>query len=167
MDLANADAEVRMQVSRVTQLGGHSFLDLIPSAVSSLGLKLLVQSGESVLAPSSAITRIALPENSSLKNMRVEYLLPERGNPTIVPPEVDPVLYFDRSLKQFVAVDDSQIVSDALLIARPLFRGADGPKTDDGYAEFELLDYEGPKLNPRMPGVSTESLPAPFQGRSL
>ena len=154
-----AESLVRVKLSRLTQLGGHSFLDLIPSDPGSSELAVQLQAGESVLAPSAALVRIAPSRHASSKNFRVEYLLPERGNPTIVPAEVDPVLYFDRSLEQFVAVDNSQVVSEALLIAKPLFRGEESDVDASGYEQFELLDYEGPKLSPRMPGVSVENLP--------
>lgn len=160
-----AESLVRVKLSRLTQLGGHSFLDLIPSNGGS-ELAVQLQAGESVLAPSAALLRIAPPENASSKKFRIEYLLPERGNPTIVPAEVDPVLYFDRSLKQFVAVDDSQVVSEALLIAKPLFRGEESGVEGNGYEQFELLDYEGPKLSPRMPGVSVEDLPVQIMRES-
>lgn len=156
-----AESSVGVKLSRVTQLGGHSFMDIIPESLAGDGLSVQLQAGESVLAPSFALLRIAPPEGGSLRKLRVEYLLPERGNPTIVPADVDPVLSFDRSLNQFVAIEDSQIVSEALLIARPLFRGQENDADIGSYEQFELLDYEGPKLSPRMPGVSIQDLPTP------
>lgn len=150
---------VRLNLSRVTQVGGNSFVDLVPRDDYKAAMMVRVQCGESVLAPTAGLLRIATTESMQRKNIQVEFLLPERGNATIIPPGVDPVLCFDRSLKQFVKLDQTQVVSESLLIARPVFRGADSMGGSNANEHFELLDYEGPKLSPHMPGISLSELP--------
>jgi hypothetical protein len=157
--LDSSHSPLRLSISQVTQVGGHSFVDVIPHRDHSGQFLIQMQCGESVLAPSTGLIRIAASESMTLKDPHVEFLLPERGNATIIPPEVDPVLCFDRSLGQFVKLTDTQIVSESLLIAKPLFRGAESPDLPFANQHFELLDYEGPKLNPQMPGISVPDLP--------
>ena len=152
-----ASASLRLTLSQVTQAVGHSFLDFVTEnpGVDSVGVQ--IRCGESVLAPSAALVRIALPAGTESPNIKVEFLLPERGNPTVVPPAVDPVVYFDRSLNQMVRLADSKIVAESLLIAKPVFRSASGDTTD--FEQFELLDFEGPKLSQQMPGIDASALP--------
>ncbi|MCP4783789.1 MAG: hypothetical protein GY903_19710 [Fuerstiella sp.] len=147
----------RLTLSQVTQAVGDSFLDIVAEtqAVKSVAVQFLC--GESVLAPSEALLRIALPAGADSQAIKTEFLLPERGHPTVVPPTVDPVVYFDRSLNQMVRLAESQIVAESLLIAEPIFRNATGDLT--GFQQFELLDFEGPKLSQQMPGIDASALP--------
>ncbi len=157
---SSADVNLNFAVSHVTQVGGTGFLDIVSETARPENLRIQLQCGESVIAPSLAIIRVAGPENWPMNRAKVEFLLPERGNPTIVPPDVHPVVAFDRSLNQLVELSDSQIVVESLLIAKPLFRGTtDSTEKTNIYSEFELLDYEGPKLSSQMPGVMFEALP--------
>ena len=113
-----------------------------------------------MIAPSAAIVRVAGSESFRLTDVHVEFLLPERGNPTIIPPDVHPVVAFDRSLNQLVELSESQVLVESLLIAKPLFQGkSEFANQAESYSEFKLLDYEGPKLSPQMPGVNTTELP--------
>jgi hypothetical protein len=147
----------RLTLSQVTQAAGHSFLDVVAESPTIRSVEVRIQCGESVLAPSAALLRIALPVGSDAKGIKAEFLLPERGNPTVVPPSVDPVVYFDRSLNQMVRLAESQIVAESLLIAEPIFRAASEDTTR--FEQFELVDFEGPKLSPKMPGIDGNSLP--------
>ena len=147
----------RLTLSQVTQATGPSFLDIVAENPAVRSVEVRIQCGESVLAPSAALVRIALPAGAKAHAIRAEFLLPERGNPTVVPPSVDPVVYFDRSLNQMVRLAESQIVAESLLIATPVFRAASEDSTR--YDRFELLDFEGPKLSPKMPGIDGSSLP--------
>ncbi|MCR9199617.1 MAG: hypothetical protein NXI04_13295 [Planctomycetaceae bacterium] len=150
--------DVRCELSRVTQVGGHAFWDVVPKGDSSSRVNLALRCGESVLAPSAAVIRVAPPETLSAEAIRVEFLLPERGNPAIVPPDVDPVVYFDRSLRQFTELNSESVLLDALLLAKPVFRGAQSG-TADPRAAWELVDYQGPKLNAELPGFRQAELP--------
>lgn len=165
-DITHAsDTSLGFDLNHVTHVGGTGFLDIVSESVRPSSLLIQLLCGESVVAPSAAIIRVAGPEDWSMSRLKVEFLLPERGNPTIIPPDVHPVVGFDRSLNQLVELPDDQLVVDSLLVARPLFQGTSTNSTatnstdTSDYAEFELLDYEGPKLSPRMPGVVTTTLP--------
>lgn len=146
-----------LTLSQVTQATGHSFLDIVAENPTIRSVEVQIQCGESVLAPSAALVRIALPAGANSMALKAEFLLPERGNPTVVPPSVDPVVYFDRSLNQMVRLEESQIVAESLLIAAPVFRTAS--EGSSRFKRFELLDFEGPKLSPKMPGIDGASLP--------
>ncbi|HIE99360.1 MAG: hypothetical protein ABGZ23_04595 [Fuerstiella sp.] len=152
-----ASASPRLTLSQVTQAAGHSFLDIVAETPAVKSVAVQIRCGESVLAPSAALLRIALPAGANSHAIKVEFLLPERGNPTVVPPTVDPVVYFDRSLNQMVRLADSQIVAESLLIAEPIFRSESADMTD--FMQFELLDFEGPKLSQHMPGIDASALP--------
>ena len=160
--------DVRCDMTRVTQIGGHSFWDVVPTGDSSRDVRITIRSGESVLAPAAAVVRLAPSATQSAENVRIEFLLPEQGNPTIVPPEVNPAVYYDRSLGQMTEFDSSHVHSESLLFARPVFRGkpeADAPADTSGAADadpraaWELIDYEGPKLNAELPGFRLAELP--------
>ena len=153
---------VRMSVSRVTHVGGVSFLDAVLSDAKPQELLIQIQCGESVLAVSTGLVQIAGPTDWPLSRVRVECLLPEQGNPTIVPPDVPTAIGFDSSLNAVIALQPTQVRAEALLIAQPSFRGESKiASRSSRFAAFELLDYEGPKLSPRLPGVDVAELPQP------
>ncbi len=66
-------------------------------------------------------------------------------------------MHFDRSLNQLVELPSNQVVAESLLLADPVFRTLQNG--DDPLYAFELIDYEGPKLSLRLPGVDVASLP--------
>lgn len=157
----NSQAVVELTATGITQTGGVSFLDAVvfDSALPQLQVRLTC--GESVLAVTTGLVQIAAPNAWPLDRAEVECLLPERGNPTIVPPGVRTAIGFDAALNSVVALQESQIRAEALLIATPIFRrGITLPTTDTTDSAFELLDYEGPKLSQKLPGVDLSKLPA-------
>lgn len=143
-------------ISHITQVGGPAFIDVAVTSASAAGFRLEAECGESVLSPTDAVIRIAGPREWRPTQSHVAFLLPERGNPVIISPGVDPVIYFDRLLNQLVALDDDFVRADALLLAEPVFAAAD-PQSE--LARFRLIDFEGPKLSARMPGVDVTALP--------
>ena len=131
-------------------------------------LQVRVTFGESVLAVTTGLIQIASPEAWPLQRAEVECLLPERGNPTIVPPGVLTAVGFDAGLNSVVALQDSQIRVEALLIANPVFRTDRSLSTTAvPDAAFELTDYEGPKLSQQLPGVELSKLPPLFSRNSF
>ncbi|MEQ9412149.1 MAG: protein kinase [Fuerstiella sp.] len=157
-DLGSGRSAPEVNISRLTQVGGTSFLDLILKPGHAEDLRLDIRCGESVLAPSSALVRVAGPSGWSPDGIQVSFLLPEHGNPTIIPSGVHPVIRFDRSLNSLVAVPDAQILAESLLIAAPEFQGK-AESAGDSLSAYQLINYEGPKLSPRLPGVDVSSLP--------
>ncbi len=152
-----ASTSVRFDISHVTQVGGHGFVDIVSSAQRPTESRIEIECGESVLAPKVALVRLAGGDGWSSANSQVAFLLPERGNPTIVPPNVDPAVYFDRSLNQLVALPENQVVAESILFAAPVFRTP--AAGEDPLLGFQLVDYEGPKLSLRLPGADVTALP--------
>ena len=155
---------VRLEMSRVTQLGGRSFLDL---AFSGTGTVRPVElfCADSVLTPRTALVRLASDQPDwNPAQVLVRFRLPEQGGPMVVLPEVNPVVFFDRSLGQLAAVPDSQIYAESLLLATPRF--AEGEHGESPVAAAQLEDFDGPKLGPDMPGVNIIHLPAPIENVS-
>jgi hypothetical protein len=150
-----------LYLNRITQARGRSTVDVFCATAATRPQHLLLETGESVVAPTVALVRWAGSERWTPQHAMVRFVLPERGNPTIVPPNLDPVVVLDRSLQQLVALPDSQLVLESLLLADAEFRGAgtadvDGTETD--FRAFEVLDYAGPKLNTEMPGCDVSRL---------
>ena len=153
-------ALIKLEMDRVTQTQGRSMMDISLESAETENLRVDITCGESVFAPTTGLVRIAGPVDWPRSNARVEFLLPERGNPTIVAPDVLPAVFLDRSLKSLVALDQKQLTVESLLIAVPTFRSVDlTTSANTEVSGFELLDYEGPKLSPVLPGVDISRLP--------
>lgn len=160
------NAAFKMTVDRVTQVGGLNFLDAVVPTEKPKSLRVQMTCGESVLAVSGALVQVAAPKNWPLKRATVECLLPQRGNPTIIPPGVRTAVGFDSGLNAVVALQESQVRAEALLIAEPIFRGtsAHDDAANDADTAWQLLNFEGPKLSLQMPGVDVTMLPQLFDG---
>lgn len=160
----NSSDSIRLVASHLTQVGGVSFLDAVLPDSTLPELRIQVECGESVFAVRTGLVQIAAAGNWPLSRAQVEFLLPERGNPSIVLPDVQTAIAFDSTLNAVVGLAETQMRTEALLIANPVFREeADGRMEDNSFAAFELLDYEGPKLSQEMPGVEVDRLPIPVQ----
>lgn len=149
---------IAIKVNQVTQVEGLTFLDAVVLDAAKESLSIQMTCGESVMAVSTGLIQIAAPPDWPLENTKVECLLPERGNPTILPPGVRTAIGFDSSLNSIVGLQDFQVRAEAILIATPVFRGAAQDRTTPD-AGCELLDYEGPKLSQQLPGANLARLP--------
>lgn len=159
----------RLDMHRVSARDCVSVLDVVVREPQIPQILVDVQGGESVLAPRQALLRIAAPAGWPMSRMQTEFRLPETGNPTIVPPGTETAVFFDAELKSFVRLAEQQVQSGSLLIAAPLFVAdsedaapvspAAGDHRSLRAAGFQLLDYEGPKLNAVMPGIDATLLP--------
>jgi hypothetical protein len=145
-------------MNQVTQRGGSSFADVICGAVGS-SLQIDLTCGESVLTPAQALVRLASTKADwTPQNVSVAFRLPQRANPTIIrPSSVNSVVWFDRSLKQRVALPDNQILSESLLMAEPEFDSSASGSLSFGSAR--LIDFDGPKRGQQLPGVDVTQLP--------
>lgn len=166
-----ADRDWHLQISKVTSRGGQSVLDVVVREAQIPSVSVRMSGGESVLAPGLALIRVAAPTGWPMNQFRAEFRLPETGNATIVPPGIEWALYFDPQLKSFVRLAEQQVLAESLLIAAPEFgSGSAGmpaaslpvqPDSDSSrLSGYELLDFEGPKLNAVMPGIDRTRLPA-------
>ena len=154
------DVSIAVAATRVTQVRGLTFIDATISDAATPSLNVELTCGESVLAVSTGLIQVAAPENWPLARAMIKCLLPERGNPTIIPPGVHTAIGFDAGINSVVALHDEQVRAEALLIASPVFRQASVEEShlrDD--AGWQLLDYEGPKLSQQLPGANIAGLP--------
>ncbi len=150
-------AALSYELTRVSQVSGDSFLDVLLSGDEAApGVLVRCSSGESVLAVGIGLVRfVSSAQVWSAENLQVEFPLRDRGNPTIVPVSVSPAVYFDRSLASVVQLNAAQTEIESLLFADPVFRGqSTSAGATSPFAEYELLDYEGPKLSSvNLPGA--------------
>lgn len=159
-------------LERVTQRWGQSVCDLVVKNPRASTVVLRMVCGESVLAPRQAIVRAVVPPGWSPAKLGCEFLLPETGNPAVVPPGLHPFICYDADLRSFVALPEQQVVCDSLLIADLRFRGNaphEAPDASDSASapsalnvpatESELVDFEGPRLTAEMPGIKAALLP--------
>ena len=149
---------IQLNMNQVTQRGGSSFADVICGGAGS-SLQIDLTCGESVLTPAEALVRLASTQAEwTPQNVNVAFRLPQRANPTIIrPSSVNPVVWFDRSLKQRVALPDNQILSESLLMAEPEFDSSASGLSSFGSAR--LVDFDGPKRGQQLPGVDVTQLP--------
>lgn len=150
-------ARVRLNMDRVTQLGGRSFADVVSSKGSgSMWVELTC--GESVLTPEEALVRLGSADSQwTADGVTVAFRLPSRANPVIMQPAAVPVVWFDPSLRQKVALAEAQIISESLLMADPEFDSS--PSTSGSFDSARLIDFDGPKRGDRLPGVDVTALP--------
>jgi eukaryotic-like serine/threonine-protein kinase len=141
---------------RVTQRFGFSLFDIVVrnSAVETVQLRTIC--GECVFDPATALVRFVGPADWETDRFRTEFLLPESGNPAVVDPAVARMIYLDRTLGHLVEAAPEQMVADSLLYSVPEFANATG---DGGIRESEIVDFEGPKLSPVLPGIIATELP--------
>jgi hypothetical protein len=77
---------------------------------------------------------------------------------------VTPVVYIDPRLRQPVSLPEPQLTDNSVLLAELIFD--EQPSSTDGtsnetseWSSSALLDFEGPKLTPVMPGIDVKQLP--------
>ena len=146
----------------VTQRFGFSLIDGVihPNGISQLRLSLT--SAECVYDPQMAIVRLGVPATWKPEAMQVQFRASETGNPTVVPPAIQHVVYVDKALGQLVSLPDSQITENTLLLADLTFGASSTGAADTVSSEWSastLEDFEGPKLTEIMPGIDVSRLP--------
>lgn len=149
-----------VRTDRLTVSQSNSLMDLIMGDTATV-LMLQVECSESVFATSSStggLLRIAGPEKWEPDKLQVLFTAPNQGNGAILSSEVNPVIYLDRSLSQMVALKEEQIENRSLMLVDPIF-SASGQRSP--WAGFQLIDFDGPKLSPQLPGVDITRLPVP------
>ena len=146
----------------VTQRFGFSLIDGVihPNGISQLRLSLT--SAECVYDPQMAIVRLGAPATWKPEAMQVQFRAGETGNPAVVPPATQHVVYVDKALGQMVSLPDLQITENTLLLADLTFRASSTDTADTVGSEWSastLDDFEGPKLTEIMPGIDVSRLP--------
>lgn len=150
---------VPLNMSQVTQRNGRSFADMIRGKSSPPApLHLDIVCGDSVVAPTQALVRLASTDAQwAPTEETIAFRLASGANPTIMLPSVTPVVWFDRSLKQNVALPESQILLESFLMAEPQFDS--GAPASHSFATARLVDFDGPKRGQQLPGVNIDLLP--------
>lgn len=159
---ASMSAPWPLTIHRITQPTGLTFADFLIPDQSASACKVAMTAGESVLTPTLALVQFASRNESAANQSRIEFRLPERGNAIIVPPQIASAVVWDQSLKSVVELAPDQIYSGAILSAEPRFRGQVSAKPGQPkspWQAFELIDYEGPKLTTKLPGIQVTTLP--------
>ena len=87
----------------------------------------------------------------------VAFFLPGRSGVTLIPDDVPPAVWLDRSLKHMVQLPDSQTLAESLLVANMKFGSSDEEQSPLEAAR--LLDFDGPHTNTGLPGVDFKQLP--------
>ncbi len=164
-EFSKGDSEAwEMTCKNVTQRFGFSLLDAIvhPGGLSQVSIALT--SIESVYDPQKAILRLQAPESWQPDAMHVLFRSGETGIPAVVPPNIESVVHFDKSLGQLVSLPELQVTENYLLLAeltfeKPAANSNPGSEAPSEWASAALADFEGPKLTAVMPGVDVTRLP--------
>lgn len=145
----------------VTQRFGFSLIDVVVHPTGIRRLSLSLTSAECVYEPQMAIIRLRAPATWQPGAMQVQFRAGETGNPAVVPPATQHVVYIDETLGRPVSLPESQITENSLLLADLTFAafsasGANGSE----WSASSLEDFEGPKLTEIMPGIDIKRLPS-------
>ncbi|MCA9064469.1 MAG: protein kinase [Planctomycetaceae bacterium] len=155
-ETSNPTVPMSIQMEQTTLWGGSSLMTVALRSRQQVLIQLNIQCGESVLCPSRTMTAFGGPSGTRPEQFQVAFTLPETGNPAVIPPQTILALFADPQLRMPAELAPEQIQSDGLMAVTPEFRG----ELADGFAAYELLDYEGPKLRREMPGIRSADLPA-------
>jgi hypothetical protein len=166
-ELTDADRPTfAAKLRRVTMRFGFSVADLVVHEGGPERLEAIVDSGDSAFAPRMALVRVRPAAGWTSSEMVVRFTSDSLGggNPVVVPPELEPAVYIDRSLGQPVALPDSQVPDPQLLFAELQFSGVGSGMEQDPWLGAEVVDFDGPKLSGVMPGCRSAELPRPAGG---
>ncbi|MEZ6126741.1 MAG: hypothetical protein R3C49_26770 [Planctomycetaceae bacterium] len=163
-DLSEPGAQdITLRLRQLTVPGGISLLDAVVLNDQVGDVRVQLECSESVLLPTLGLVQFASSGHWPVSRAAVEFQLPERGNPAIVSPGMRPAVAWDSQLQHVVALNENQVRTDALLYAAPVFAdpAAIEPSGESTslYRRYQLIDYEGPKLNQQMPGIDSSRLP--------
>ena len=140
----------------VTQRFGFSVADTVVHDGGIDRVRIILTSAECVYAPRMAILRLHVPASWKADAMKVQLSASENGNPTVVPPATQPVVYIDQRLGQPVSLLLADLEFDE---GRRTNNGENANAPGSEWSGSELLDFEGPKLTPIMPGIDASRLP--------
>ncbi len=154
---AQQDSRLRLDANHVTQFRGQSFVDI--AVMESQGpTSVELNCGDSVLTPGDAIVRMASTQTDwRPEETTVAFYLSGSARPTVIPPRLAPAVWLDRSLGHTVELPNSQLLVESLLMAELYFDSSAPPERPFGTAQ--LIDFDGPKLDPGMPGIDIKQLP--------
>jgi hypothetical protein len=160
----NDSDTLEISCTNVTQRFGFSLMDAVVHDGAMKRVHLNLTSTECVYSPQMAVLRLQGPPSLQSSEMHVKFRSGETGNPAIVPPDAQAVVYIDRQLNQPVSLPESQITDNSLLLAELFFDDSESSVTESRpsvseWASSALTDFDGAKLSPVMPGVDVNRLP--------
>ncbi len=150
------------RIQNVTQRFGFSLADVVVHANGPQQLRLTMTGRDSVLQPRMSIVRVHPGSAWTGSAMDVRFLSDSSGNPVILPPSTEPVVYVDRALGQPVALSEEHIPECQLLFAELDFdtdQSASDSVALPSWAGAVLRGFEGPSLTTALPGIVPERLP--------
>lgn len=150
------------RIQNVTQRFGFSLADVVVHANGPQQLRLTMTGRDSVLQPRMSIVRVHPGNAWTGSAMDVRFLSDSSGNPVILPPSTEPVVYVDRALGQPVALSEEHIPECQLLFAELDFdtdQSASDSVASPSWAGAVLRGFEGPSLTTALPGIVPERLP--------
>lgn len=152
----------QFQIQNVTQRFGFSLADVVVHADGPSKLQLTMTGRDSVLQPGMSVVRVHPGREWTSSDMDIRFLAESSGNPVLLPPSTEPVVYVDRTLGQPVALSEEQIPECQLLFAELDFdteSSAPDSVAAPSWAGAVLRGFEGPSLTTALPGIIPERLP--------
>lgn len=144
--------EWQTTLTNVTQRFGFSLLDAIVHPEGPQQLALQIVSQDCVYQPRMAVVRIRPPGDWKPTDMQIRFQT-DSGHPAIVNPEAESAVYIDRSLNQTVALPETSLPDNMLLFVSSTFADTEQQSPRSPWEASLLLDFDGPKLSDRLPGI--------------
>jgi len=150
----------QLTLKNVTQRFGFSLLDTVVHADGPKSLALRVISEDCVYQPRMAVVRIRPPAQWQPANMQIRFQT-DSGHPAILGPDAEAAVYIDRALNQTVALPNESLPDNMLLFVDSTFADSEQQHFSTPWEASLLLDFDGPKLSPQLPGIIAAKMPAP------
>lgn len=152
----------QFQIQNVTQRFGFSLADVVIHTDGPSKLHLTMTGRDSVLQPRMSVVRVHPGQEWTGSAMDIRFLAESSGNPVILPPSTEPVVYVDKTLGQPVALAEEQIPECQLLFAELDFdteSSSPDSVATPSWTGAVLRGFEGPSLTTALPGIIPDRLP--------
>lgn len=146
-------------LKNVTQRFGFSLADVIVHEKGPATLNLTMTAQDCVYQPRMAVVRIRPVSEWKPDAMQVRFSAGDNGQPAIVSPSADAVVYINRTLGQPVSLPESRLPDNMLLFAEVVFEDTEPQTPSSPWSASALADFDGPKLSTQLPGIVVSELP--------
>lgn len=159
-EFSNGDSDAwSASLKNVTQRFGFSLADVIVHEQGPQALNLTMTSQDCVYQPRMAVVRIRPVNEWKPEAMMVRFSAGDTGQPAIVSPTADSVVYINRTLGQPVSLPESRLPDNMLLFAEVVFEETEPQTPSSPWSASALADFDGPKLSTQLPGIVVSELP--------
>jgi hypothetical protein len=159
-EFSNGDSDAwSASLKNVTQRFGFSLADVIVHEQGPQALNLTMTSQDCVYQPRMAVVRIRPVNEWKPDAMLVRFSAGDTGQPAIVSPSADSVVYINRTLGQPVSLPESRLPDNMLLFAEVTFDETEPQTSSSPWSASALADFDGPKLSTQLPGIVVSELP--------